>query len=56
MGHGLDGDQLGRISRRTPLGRLGQPEDVVRAVISLADPANTDITGQRLIVDGGLTS
>jgi 3-oxoacyl-[acyl-carrier protein] reductase len=56
MGHGLYGDQLGRISRRTSLGRLGQPEDVARAVLSLADPANTDIAGQRLIVDGGLTS
>jgi 3-oxoacyl-[acyl-carrier protein] reductase len=56
MSHGLDADQLAQISRRTPLGRLGEPEDVARAVLFLADPANTYITGQVLVVDGGLTS
>lgn len=56
MSHGLDGDQLGQITRRTPLGRLGEPEDVARAVLFLVDPANTYITGQVLVVDGGLTS
>jgi 3-oxoacyl-[acyl-carrier protein] reductase len=55
MSHGLDQDQLGQISRRTPVGRLGEPEDVARAVLFLADPANTFITGQVLVVDGGLT-
>ena len=55
MSHGLDGDQLNQISRRTPLGRLGEPEDVARAVLFLADPANAFITGHVLVVDGGLT-
>jgi 3-oxoacyl-[acyl-carrier protein] reductase len=55
MSHGLDEGQLGQISRRTPLGRLGEPSDVARAVLFLADPANTFITGQVLVVDGGLT-
>jgi 3-oxoacyl-[acyl-carrier protein] reductase len=56
MSHGLDEEQLGQIARRTPLGRLGEPEDVARAVLFLVDPANTFVTGQVLIVDGGLTS
>jgi 3-oxoacyl-[acyl-carrier protein] reductase len=56
MSHGLDADQLAQIARRTPLGRLGEPEDVARAVLFLADPANTYVTGQVLVVDGGLTS
>jgi 3-oxoacyl-[acyl-carrier protein] reductase len=56
MSHGLVAEQLAQISRRTPLGRLGEPEDVARAVLFLADPANTYITGQVLVVDGGLTS
>jgi 3-oxoacyl-[acyl-carrier protein] reductase len=56
MSHGLDGEQLNQISRRTPLGRLGEPEDVARAVLFLVDPQNTDITGHVLVVDGGLTS
>jgi 3-oxoacyl-[acyl-carrier protein] reductase len=55
MSHGLDGDQLNQISRRTPLGRLGEPEDVARVVLFLTDPANTFITGHVLVVDGGLT-
>jgi 3-oxoacyl-[acyl-carrier protein] reductase len=55
MSHGLEGDQLGQITRRTPLGRLGDPEDVARAVLFLTDPANRFITGQVLVVDGGLT-
>ncbi len=57
MSHGLDEDQLGQITRRTPLGRLGDPEDVARAVLFLADPANRFVTGQEvLVVDGGLTT
>ncbi len=56
MSHGLDEGQLGQITRRTPAGRLGEPEDVARAVLFLSDPANTYITGQVIVVDGGLTS
>jgi len=35
------------------LGRVGQPEDIARAVSFLASPDNRYITGQVLIVDGG---
>ncbi len=55
MSHGLEEDQLGQITRRTPLGRLGEPSDVARAVLFLTDPANTYLTGQVIVVDGGLT-
>ena len=55
MSHGLDLDQLGQIARRTPLGRLGEPSDVARAVLFLTDPGNCFVTGQVLVVDGGLT-
>lgn len=37
-----------------PLGRLGEPEDVARAIGFLLDPSNDWITGQVLGVDGGL--
>lgn len=56
MSHGLDEGQLTQITRRTPAGRLGEPGDVARAVLFLTDPANTYITGQVLVVDGGLTA
>jgi 3-oxoacyl-[acyl-carrier protein] reductase len=55
MSHGLDADQLTQITRRTPLGRLGEPGDVARMVLFLTDPDNTYITGQVFVVDGGLT-
>lgn len=37
------------------LGRLGQADDVARAIVFLLDPANSWITGQVLAVDGGLS-
>ena len=43
---------LGRI----PLGRVGQPEDVVGSVVFLASAAADMITGHTLLVDGGWTA
>lgn len=55
MSHGLDEDQLEQIVRRTPSGRLGEPEDVARAVQFLVAPESDYITGHVLVLDGGLT-
>ena len=55
MSHGLDEEQLMQIVRRTPAGRLGEPDDIARACQFLTDPRNTYLTGQVLVVDGGLT-
>lgn len=55
MSHGLDEDQLQQIVRRTPAGRLGDPDDIARAVQFLVDEQNNWITGQVLVIDGGLT-
>lgn len=41
---------------RTPLGRLGEPEDVVGAALFLASDAAAMVTGQVLVVDGGYTA
>ena len=41
---------------RIPLGRVGQPEDVVGAVVFLASPAADLVTGHTLMVDGGWTA
>lgn len=41
--------------KRIPLGRVGQPEDVVGACVFLCSPAASLITGHTLMVDGGWT-
>jgi NAD(P)-dependent dehydrogenase (short-subunit alcohol dehydrogenase family) len=38
-----------------PAGRIGKPEDIAAAVAYLASPAAAFITGEHLIVDGGMT-
>jgi 7-alpha-hydroxysteroid dehydrogenase len=51
----LTDDELrGQMERATPLGRIGDPEDVAAAVVFLASPAGGYITGKILEVDGGL--
>jgi NAD(P)-dependent dehydrogenase (short-subunit alcohol dehydrogenase family) len=42
-----------RLMASTPLGRHGQPDDVVGAVVFLASAAAAYVTGQVLVVDGG---
>jgi NAD(P)-dependent dehydrogenase (short-subunit alcohol dehydrogenase family) len=41
---------------RIPLGRLGQPEEVAQGIVYLASDAASYVTGQTLIVDGGVAS
>ncbi|MFN3862734.1 MAG: SDR family NAD(P)-dependent oxidoreductase [Erythrobacter sp.] len=41
--------------RKIPLRRMGSPEDMAGAALFLASPLSAYITGQTLVVDGGLT-
>jgi 3-oxoacyl-[acyl-carrier protein] reductase len=49
-------DYAGTWSKLTPLGRVGTPMDVSRAIVFFASDAAEFITGQTLWVDGGLFS
>jgi 3-oxoacyl-[acyl-carrier protein] reductase len=49
----LSADNRSRIIRRTPLGRLSLPADVVGAIDFLSSPRAAFITGQVLTIDGG---
>jgi len=48
----LGEETLGELANMTPLGRLGTPEDIARAVSYLASDGASFVTGQVLAVDG----
>nr|WP_243196774.1 SDR family oxidoreductase [Enterobacter hormaechei] len=52
----MDPSKLKQIVRRTPLGRAGTVDDVVGIVRFLMSEEARFITGQTIVVDGGLTA
>ncbi len=45
--------KLAALARRVPLGRIGQPQDMVGPVVFLASSLSAYVTGETLVVDGG---
>ena len=54
MNGNLDEDTISALCEETPVGRIGTPEDVAKAVLFLADESASFVTGQILGVDGGI--
>jgi NAD(P)-dependent dehydrogenase (short-subunit alcohol dehydrogenase family) len=48
-------EMLKRRNALTPLGRIGEPDEIAGAAILLASQAGSFITGQTIVVDGGVT-
>ncbi|MDP1728838.1 MAG: SDR family oxidoreductase [archaeon] len=49
-------DYIIEICNRTPMRKIGQPDDLAGAIVYLASNASSFVTGQNLIVDGGWSS
>jgi len=52
----LGPERVEAVIGHTPLGRLGEPDDLVGATLLLAGDAGRFITGIELIVDGGFSA
>ncbi|MBB4155259.1 NAD(P)-dependent dehydrogenase (short-subunit alcohol dehydrogenase family) [Sphingomonas jinjuensis] len=50
-----DEDRVAERNRTTPLRRIGEPDEIAGAVVYLAAPASGFMTGQVMVIDGGVT-
>jgi NAD(P)-dependent dehydrogenase (short-subunit alcohol dehydrogenase family) len=48
-------NQVERFEKGTPVGRIGEPEDIADVVVFLCSDLARFVTGQNIVVDGGLT-
>jgi 3-oxoacyl-[acyl-carrier protein] reductase len=50
----IDGEFRQQIEKQTPLGRIGQPQDIATAVVFFASADSAWISGETLVISGGL--
>ena len=48
--------QIRQLAAGLPLGRLGRPEEIAKAIYFLGSDENTFLTGQAIVVDGGFSA
>ncbi|MBC7623671.1 MAG: SDR family oxidoreductase, partial [Aeromicrobium sp.] len=54
MTKSLSEEQVTKLVGNVPLGRFGQPDDIAEAVVFLASPQASYITGNTIHVNGGM--
>jgi 3-oxoacyl-(acyl-carrier-protein) reductase len=54
MVNGMPETAINQVKAMTPMGRLGKPEEIADAVVFLASPRSSYVTGQVLAVNGGM--
>lgn len=52
----ISDEQMEEDRKRYPLGRYGQPNDIANGVIYLLSDASSWLTGQSIVIDGGITA
>lgn len=52
----LRGELEGELEKRVPLGRLGKPEEIAKAIIYLCSDSAAFILGHSLVLDGGIAA
>jgi len=50
-----DPEALKKRTATTPLKRIGEPDEIAGAAVFLASPASSFMTGQNIVIDGGVT-
>jgi 2-deoxy-D-gluconate 3-dehydrogenase len=51
---GLTGTEIEEVTRRIPMARFGDPDDIGRAALFLASDLSSYMTGEQIVLDGGL--
>ena len=52
----LTPDRIASIMTHTPMNRFGEPQELAGAILLMASPAGSFLTGENIVVDGGFTA